>query len=139
MAVSRTIRGIRGDDWHDLGFSWWVPDTAGDLYINRSGQMVEIPDGLEVDEDERYSAVPIASARMQFRAKRSDADALVSLDESSGIDADELANGRVLPTLTTTQTQLLAGGYWDVEATSDGGQVKTLVQGDYIFTEDVTR
>lgn len=136
--AKRTIRGVQGDDWHELGFSWWVPDESGDLYI-KNGAMVEIPDGLEVDDDKRYSVVPISSARMAFRAKASDEDALVELDESDGIDPDELENGRVLPELTTDQTDSLSSGYWDVEATSDGGEVKTLARGNYIFSEDVTR
>lgn len=115
--VKRIIRGVQGDDWFALGFGWSY-----------------IPEG-----ETEAVAVVLSDAKWQFKRKATDEEAIVSLTPGDGIDEDALAVGRVMPTLTPEQTRLLSTGVWDCEATSDGGQVKTLATGNYIFDEDVSR
>lgn len=136
--VASTIRGVRGDDWAEEGYASWIEDEAGPLYVDRTGQMVEIPEGVEVEPEDRYAVLPLVSARMQFKRRKTDTEPIVALDQDSGIDPDALANGEVLPELTPAQTRLLSGGYFDVEGITDGNEVETIAMGNYIFEQDVS-
>lgn len=138
VPITSTIRGTRGDDWFDEGYASWAQDDDGPLYVDRTGQMVEIPDDLDVDAEDRFSVIPLISARMQFKARKTDTEPIVALSEGAGIDAAALADGLVLPELTPAQTRLLSGGYFDVEAITDGNEVETIAKGNYIFEQDVS-
>lgn len=104
------IEAVRGDDYSDLRVRW---DDA---------------DGV---------AVPLTSARMQIRSQPDSASAELTITTADDLDID--GDGYLVPTLSATQTASLVGGYYDVEATSTAGKVKTLVGGRFRVIADVTR
>jgi hypothetical protein len=80
--------------------------------------------------------VPIASARLMVRRRHDAAAALLELGPGYGLT---ISGGRVDIVISSAQSQALRSGYWDLEATSAAGQVKTLVGGKLTVAPDVTR
>lgn len=104
------IEAVRGDNYSDLKVRW---DDA---------------DGV---------AVPLTSARMQIRSQPDGASAELTITTADDLDID--GDGYLVPTLSAAQTAALAGGFYDIEATSTAGKVKTLVAGRFRVIADVTR
>lgn len=108
MAVKRTIRLYRGDDWSEMAFRWL--DSVGD-------------------------EIPIASARMQFRVSQSSEEVQLTLTGGDGLVVDDAT---VTPFITAAQSAALASGVWDLEVTGEDDAVKTLAYGELIVMRDVT-
>lgn len=107
---------------------------AKDIYLVRGDDCTRYAVGWR-DSDGVY--VPIASARLQIRETTDAESELLELTDGDGLEiVDE---GRVNITFTAAQTETLESGRWDIEVTSEGGQVKTLVGGRCVVKEDVSR
>lgn len=103
------IEIVRGDTWVGPGFRW---------------------------KDSEGAVVPLEDARMQIRRSADAADAMVTLTVGDGID---LVDNTVWPTMTPEQTADLRDAVFDIEVVSESGQVKTLVEGPFTVSKDVTR
>jgi hypothetical protein len=86
--------------------------------------------------DSNNDPVTIASARLHIRRQIEATTTLLELTDGSGI---VIAGGNLTISMTPAQTATSLSGYYDLEATSDGGEVKTLISGKVIVTPDVTR
>lgn len=110
--VTHTLRLLSGDDY-SLIVRW------------------KDSDGVEV---------PIDTAALQVRQRADDAEALIDLTTDLTIDGGEvtltLDGDRTAEVFEAVGKNLAV---WDLEATSDAGQVKTLVGGKFSVREDVTR
>lgn len=88
-------------------------------------------------EDSEGDPIDIASARLQVRKSVTSASTLLSVTDAD--DALSISANTVSITLEPEQTDDLANGVYDLEVTSDGGQVKTLIAGRFNVRKDVTR
>lgn len=87
---------------------------------------------LDADRD----PIEISSARLQVRTKPDSRTALLTLTDGAGLELS--APGTIDVTITSEQSQELSSGAWDLEATSVGDQVKTLVGGKFLVEKDVS-
>lgn len=111
MAVDHKITITRGDTWDDLKVGW--KDSDGVI-------------------------VSVSSARMHIRSGVASDTTIEELSTTNGelaVDGD----GYITATLTAAETAVLTSGVYDLEATSAGGTVKTLISGRFEVEKDVTR
>lgn len=90
--------------------------------------------------DSEAEPIDIDSARLQVRRSLTSSSTLLSV-ASDGPDAGDsltIDDNEVQLTLTPELTADLTSGVYDLEATSTGGQVKTLISGRFIVERDVT-
>ena len=89
-------------------------------------------------KDSEGTVVTVVSARMQIRPSTAGA-VLLELDDEDGLELDYEDEGYIAITITPEQSAQLRTGVYDLEATSDSGQVKTIASGSLIVDKDITR
>lgn len=98
--------------------------------------------GLYIQGGNALSAVDITGyqAKMQLRSHPSDADAVLTLTETSGITIDG-PTGTLAVHATAAQTGAIIEGpyYFDLEITSPTDVVTRIVQGRVVVSAEVTR
>lgn len=104
------IELVRGDSWSGVKVRW--RDGAGDPVV-------------------------LASARMQIRQSADAATVELELTDGDGLTID--SDQYVVPAITPVQSAALVSGRWDLEVTSESGEVRTLLGGAVKVTPDVTR
>lgn len=80
------------------------------------------------------------TAKMQVRASKADADAVLTLQTGSGITLGGTSGTVTLNASAATTGALTSGTYvYDLELTSGGGNVTRLVEGAFTVSGQVTR
>lgn len=78
------------------------------------------------------------SARMQVRTRINYEDAVIELEEGSGITLD--SEGRITFTISAEDTTAISrDGVYDIELIDPAGLVHRLLQGRFLLNKEVTR
>lgn len=103
----------------------YIGDTFSASYVLKEGSPAE---AIDLDADSwtnwtaKFRTYPTATASVSFT-----------------VDTSDAANGRIVVSLTATQTAAMTkNGYWDLQSTR-GSEVKTWIRGKVLVMKDVTR
>jgi len=91
-------------------------------------------------KDENRNPINLTGWKIYFTVKKYKTDTDdVALLKKDITDFPNPYSGEVEIRLTTSETNLLGTHYYDVQAKNDRNEIITLVSGNIIFTEDITK